>query len=156
MEINAPAREEAVLKRVRRKFTWQHHSTNEIDMRSARRFLAAAPAPLDAEDSPLAIADHRTQAAEHVEFRDQVDTVLAAMAGLSKQEQTCLRLRFGLDDDTPRLLREVAACMGYTRERIRQIQDVAMDKLKKALGQAEPVKPPKTKARKRKTGSRHG
>jgi RNA polymerase primary sigma factor len=40
-----------------------------------------------------------------------------------------LKLRFGLDDDRPRTLREIGDQLNLTRERIRQIEQKAMRKL---------------------------
>lgn len=49
-----------------------------------------------------------------------------------KQRVVIVR-RFGLDDDDPATLEELASEMGVTRERIRQIQQEALIKLKRAL-----------------------
>jgi RNA polymerase primary sigma factor len=44
-----------------------------------------------------------------------------------------LRQRFGLGDDEERTFREIGDRYRLSRERIRQIQNSALDKLKKAL-----------------------
>jgi RNA polymerase nonessential primary-like sigma factor len=49
-----------------------------------------------------------------------------------KQRVVIVR-RFGLDNDDPATLEELAAEMGVTRERVRQIQQEALVKLKRAL-----------------------
>lgn len=54
----------------------------------------------------------------------------AALNKLTPIERNIIYLRFGLDDGTPRTLEEVGAEYGITRERIRQIQDKAMRKLR--------------------------
>jgi RNA polymerase primary sigma factor len=41
-----------------------------------------------------------------------------------------IRLRFGLDDGRPRTLEEVGNEFGLTRERIRQIESMALRKLR--------------------------
>lgn len=48
------------------------------------------------------------------------------MAKLSDRERQVLRLRHGLDDDTPRTLHEVGEIIGVTRERARQIEKDAL------------------------------
>ena len=39
-------------------------------------------------------------------------------------------MRFGLEDDNPKTLEEIGAHFGVTRERIRQIQNEALGKLR--------------------------
>jgi RNA polymerase primary sigma factor len=47
---------------------------------------------------------------------------------LPAREQQVLRLRFGMDDD-PKTLEEIGAMLGITRERVRQIEKQAKDRL---------------------------
>ena len=56
---------------------------------------------------------------EQNNLREKIDEVLT---DLSDQEQQVLRMRFGLDDDTPKTLEEIGKVFGVTRERIRQIE----------------------------------
>jgi RNA polymerase primary sigma factor len=48
---------------------------------------------------------------------------------LDEKEALVLKLRFGLDDDSPRTLQEIGDKLQLTRERIRQIEKKAMRKL---------------------------
>ena len=64
---------------------------------------------------------------EQNNLREKIDEVLT---GLSDQEQQVLRMRFGLDDDTPKTLEEIGKVFGVTRERIRQIEAKALRKLR--------------------------
>ena len=64
---------------------------------------------------------------EQNNLREKIDEVLT---GLSDQEQQVLRMRFGLDDDTPKTLEEIGKVFGVTRERIRQIEAKAIRKLR--------------------------
>ena len=73
----------------------------------------SAVSPLDAATSQL--------------LREQVDRVLDSLEG---REQRVIRLRFGLDDGRPRTLEEVGNEFGLTRERIRQIESMALRKLR--------------------------
>ena len=58
------------------------------------------------------------------------DCLGEAVDTLNRRERRVVRLRHGLDDDTPRTLKEVGHLMGLSRERIRQIEAVALKKLK--------------------------
>src|SRR5205823_6365187 len=58
------------------------------------------------------------------------DLMKEVLAALSPREQEILALRFGLNDDTSRTLEEVGQRFGVTRERIRQIQNEALTKLR--------------------------
>ena len=49
---------------------------------------------------------------------------------LTEREEQVLRLRFGLDDGSPKTLEEVGQMFGVTRERIRQIEAKALRKLR--------------------------
>jgi RNA polymerase primary sigma factor len=56
---------------------------------------------------------------------------------LSDNEQTILRLRFGLDDREPQTLDTIGKFFGVTRERIRQIEAKALVKLRQYMEVAE-------------------
>ena len=50
--------------------------------------------------------------------------------GLPEQEKTILKFRFGFEDDTPQTLAEIGKTMGISRERVRQIEQKALARLK--------------------------
>ena len=52
---------------------------------------------------------------------------------LNTREATILRYRFGLEDGNPRTLKEIGRQFGLSRERIRQLQNIALKKLRKLL-----------------------
>jgi RNA polymerase sigma factor (sigma-70 family) len=54
------------------------------------------------------------------------------LAPLSERERTVIRLRFGLGSGEPQSLQEVAAHFALTRERIRQIEQKALARLREA------------------------
>jgi len=54
------------------------------------------------------------------------------LSDLSEREAHILRLRFGLDMDRPHTLREIADVYGLSHERIRQLETIALKKLRGA------------------------
>jgi RNA polymerase primary sigma factor len=60
-------------------------------------------------------------------LKEQVAAVLDSLTG---RERRVLQLRFGLEDDRARTLEEVGKEFNVTRERIRQIEDNALRKLR--------------------------
>jgi RNA polymerase primary sigma factor len=59
---------------------------------------------------------------------------------LDPREATILRYRFGLDGGTEKTLEEVGQKFGVTRERVRQIQNLALRKLRKMIEKLEASK----------------
>jgi len=55
-----------------------------------------------------------------------------ALAELPEREQQVLSLRFGLTDDHPKTLREIGEIMNLSRERVRQIESRALNKLRRS------------------------
>src|SRR5712691_8683296 len=58
--------------------------------------------------------------------------VRGALAELDDKERRVVSLRFGLDGDDPRTLKEIVEMMGLSRERIRQIEAQALGKLNRS------------------------
>lgn len=56
---------------------------------------------------------------------------------LDERESKIIDARFGLNGRTPMTLEEVGREFGVTRERIRQLQNVALDKMRRALSKKE-------------------
>ena len=59
------------------------------------------------------------------------------LAVLDDREKKIIFSRFGLDGGKPRTLEEVGKKFGVTRERIRQLQNIALSKLRRALQKLE-------------------
>jgi len=87
----------------------------------------------DDEDSTLSdfIKDEQSlspdQLASHALLKDQIHEV---MRDLTEREQKILAMRFGLEDGISHTLEEVGKVFGVTRERIRQIEAKALDKIR--------------------------
>ena len=65
---------------------------------------------------------------------DEMDGLLDV---LDKREQKIISQRFGLDGGIPKTLEDVGKNFGVTRERIRQLQTIALAKLRRALSKKE-------------------
>jgi RNA polymerase primary sigma factor len=60
---------------------------------------------------------------------DDLTQVLHLLDELDEREAIVLRLRFGLDGQEPKTLKEIGECLDLTRERVRQIEREALGKL---------------------------
>ena len=66
----------------------------------------------------------------HTMASSQSADIEAALDSLPPRDAKVLRLYFGLDDGQPRTLEEIGRMMGVTRERIRQLRDRALVRLR--------------------------
>lgn len=87
----------------------------------------------DEEDSTLSdfIPDDRTITPSQSAARSLLqDLIKDIMVDLSEREQKILSMRFGLEDGVTHTLEEVGKVFGVTRERIRQIEAKALEKIR--------------------------
>ncbi len=56
---------------------------------------------------------------------------------LEEREEKIIRLRFGLDGDAPKTLEEVGSIFDITRERVRQLQNMAIKKMRNLMTDKE-------------------
>jgi RNA polymerase primary sigma factor len=112
--------------------------------------VAVRPASLDAKisaDDDTAfgdlVGDERAEdpfeALRDKDLREEVGDLLGV---LDARERKIIAFRFGLSGGRERTLEEVGRKFGVTRERIRQLQNIALLKLRKALRQREELKFP--------------
>jgi RNA polymerase primary sigma factor len=121
-----------------------------MSARKVAQFRTAAirPASLEAplgDDDTSRIADVvRDESAstpyEHLEGKTNVELMQDLVKTLPIREAEILRYRFGLDGDQERTLEEVGEKFGVTRERIRQIQNIALARLRKEIEKLETVR----------------
>ena len=112
-----------------------------LDARRVRRYRLAAKTPVSL-DAPIGNDDDASRIADVVADPNAVapfdrvvqetDTALVreVLTTLTERENAILALRFGLNDGTERTLEQVGERLGVTRERIRQIQEQALKKLR--------------------------
>ena len=60
---------------------------------------------------------------------DDLDRIFDRLDALEDREATVIRMRFGLEPFQPMTLREVGENLGLTRERVRQLETQALQKL---------------------------
>ena len=87
----------------------------------------------DEDDSTLSdfIPDEKNPTPAQSTARAMVrDLIKEIMIDLSEREQQILKMRFGLEDGVSHTLEEVGKAFGVTRERIRQIEAKALDKIR--------------------------
>ena len=125
---------------------------DEMDMTAARvrqmRMAAIRPASLDApigDDDSNNFSDvvedeNATSPYGNLEDKTVTDMLQDMVKHLDSRESTILRFRFGLDGGTEKTLEEVGVKFGVTRERVRQIQNLALRKLRKMIEKLESTK----------------
>jgi len=86
------------------------------------------------------LTDHRTVAPdEQVLESDDLNTIRVLLERIDDREATILRMRFGLDGNEPLTLKEIGAKIGLTRERVRQIEIEALEKLNQRMNSDRPL-----------------
>ncbi len=89
------------------------------------------------------LPDPKTQLPEEQVFQaDDLRTVRKLLDSIDEREATILRLRYGLDGREPLTLKEIGREVGLTRERVRQLEIEALDRLHKRLHSDRPLTAP--------------
>jgi RNA polymerase primary sigma factor len=102
------------------------------EVREAARAVTSLDKPLG-DDNDASIGDLVGAAAGGVEEEVEVSltesTLHRALEGIPEREREVLRLRYGLTAEEPKSLEEIGRRLGLTRERVRQIESQALQRL---------------------------
>jgi RNA polymerase primary sigma factor len=102
---------------------------------------ASLDAPINDEDGTqfgeMVGDDSAVDPAEQLSDKNLQEEMADIMHVLDERERKIINSRFGLDGGRARTLEEVGRKFGVTRERIRQLQNIALSKLKRALDRKE-------------------
>jgi RNA polymerase primary sigma factor len=118
-----------------------------LDPRRIQQYRAASKAPVSL-DAPIGagepqrisevVADPNAAAPfDRLIRENDTEMVQEVLATLLPRESRILAMRFGLDDGRPKTLEEIGDRLGVTRERIRQIQEEALKKMRVKIAEHE-------------------
>ena len=103
------------------------------EVRQAARAVTSLDKPIGTEgDSTFGdlFKDERSDFEEEVEVSLEQETLHRAVEKLPEREREVLRLRYGHDGaEEPKSLEEIGRRLGITRERVRQIESAALERL---------------------------
>jgi RNA polymerase primary sigma factor len=102
------------------------------EVRQAARAVTSLDKPLGADNDAsigdlVGVAEGGVE--EEVEVSLTESTLHRALADLPEREQMVLTLRYGLGREEPQSLEEIGRRLGITRERVRQIEAAALERL---------------------------
>jgi RNA polymerase primary sigma factor len=104
-----------------------------VEVRQAARAVTSLDKPVGADESaPLGdlVAGESPGPEEEVSVSLGMDTLRKAVAALPEREREVVKMRYGLNGDVePASLEEIGRRMGLTRERVRQLESVALERL---------------------------
>ena len=102
---------------------------------ATRRYAVSLDAEIGNEDGSSLVQmlpdESLMSIPESIPPGDLREVLAGAMADLPEREQRILQRRFGLDGKEPQTLGEIAVDLGITAERVRQLQNAALGRMKK-------------------------
>ncbi len=102
---------------------------------ATRRYATSIDAELGGEDGATLAQtlpdESLLPVPDSVPVGDLSERLAEVMADLPERERRILRLRYGLDGGEPQTLGEIAVGLGITAERVRQLQNAAIGRIKR-------------------------
>ena len=119
-------------KELARELSIQERTVSEIRLYCIRTTSIHAPL-VQGEDSTFedVISDSKSQMPDEIlDTKESVRYLVSLLDELDPRERKVIRLRYGLDGNRPRTLDEISRQINRSHERVRQIQKLALDKLR--------------------------
>lgn len=107
--------------------------------------VSTRPTSLDApvgdddntEFGDLVSDENATTPYENLNQKSLIDDISELLSGLEPREAEIIRRRFGLGGERPETLEEVGIRFNITRERVRQLQNTALQQMRRAMADKE-------------------
>lgn len=99
------------------------------DVKAIKSLALALSEPLEFSETMLATPDPSCSPEEIARRKQAEDLIKQELEDLDEREREIIRMRFGMDLDSEMTLEEIGQIYGVTRERIRQIEAKALQRL---------------------------
>jgi RNA polymerase primary sigma factor len=121
-------------KELARELSIQERTVSDIRMYSVSAMTTSIQTPLvKGEDGTFedVISDSESPTPDEIlDSKEAVRYLVSMLYELNPRERKVIRLRYGLDGNRPRTLDEIGLLLNRSRERVRQIQKLALNKLR--------------------------
>lgn len=134
-KLTSKLRRKPTVQEVAKKMKLTVEKTREIDKWMTKMSSLEAPIGEDKEGQVKDIIEDETLAAPDEELEKFLDKerITDLLSFMNKKQRKVLDLRFGLTDGKSHTLAQIARKMNISRERVRQIEEVALKKLRKFI-----------------------